>query len=212
MSYVTVTWENVFSGSLDKCKAPVVIKSVITILHFISRLSMIVWVNVVLNRAVVVDSDWRFAQDWNHRYCEFTVTLIPTLRPASTLARLRQRLYRTSEAPLKLSKTITRILQPYNIRVAYKPITTLPRPQTNVKDKDKPEDRQGTVYKIKCCDCQAIYIGETVRNLSTRLTEHKRATRDGDVKNHIANRPGLCYVYYVFYRQLACESIRFFRL
>ena len=28
--------------------------------HFISRLSMIVRVNVVLNRTVVVDSDWRF--------------------------------------------------------------------------------------------------------------------------------------------------------
>ena len=56
----------------------------------------------------------------------------------------------------------------------------------NVKDKDKPEDRQGAVYKIKCCDCQASYIGETGRNLSTRLTEHKRATRNGDVNNHIA--------------------------
>ena len=30
------------------------------------------------------------------------------------------------------------------------------------------------------------YIGETGRNLSTRLTEHKRATRNGDVNNHIA--------------------------
>ena len=28
--------------------------------HFISRLSMLVRVNVVQNRAVVVDSDWRF--------------------------------------------------------------------------------------------------------------------------------------------------------
>ncbi|CAH3165725.1 unnamed protein product, partial [Porites lobata] len=51
------------------------------------------------------------------------------------------------------SETIARILQPYNIRVAHKPITTLRRPLTNVKDKDKPEDRQGAVYKIKCCDC-----------------------------------------------------------
>ena len=59
------------------------------------------------------------------------------------------------------SETIARILQPYNIRVAHKPITTLLRLLTNVKDKDKPEDRQGAVYKIKCCDCQASYIGET---------------------------------------------------
>ena len=47
------------------------------------------------------------------------------------------------------SETIARILQPYNIRVAHKPITTLRRLLTNVKDKDKPEDRQGAVYKIK---------------------------------------------------------------
>ena len=55
---------------------------------------------------------------------------------------------------------------------------------TNVQD--KPEDRHGVVHKIKCCDCQVTHIGETGRNLSTRLTEHKRATRNGDVKNHIA--------------------------
>ena len=71
------------------------------------------------------------------------------------------------------SETIARILQPYNIRVAHKPITTLRRLLTNVKDKDKPENRQGAVYKIKCCDCQASYIGETGRNLSTRLNEHQ---------------------------------------
>ena len=102
-----------------------------------------------------------------------TVTLIPTLRP--TLALLRQRLYR-----------IARILKPYNIRVAHKAITTLRRLLTNVKDKDKPEDRQGAVYKIKCCDCQASYIGETGRNLSTLETEQKRATRNGDVNNQFA--------------------------
>ena len=32
----------------------------------------------------------------------------------------------------------------------------------------------------------ASYIGETGRNLNTRLTEHKRATRNGDANNNIA--------------------------
>ena len=84
------------------------------------------------------------------------------------------------------SETISRILQPYNIRVAHKPTITLRHLLTNVKDKDEPNNRQGAVYKIKCSDCQASYIGETGRNLNTRLTEHKRATKNGDANNHIA--------------------------
>ena len=86
------------------------------------------------------------------------------------------------------SETIARILQPYNIRVAHKPITTLRQLLTNVKDKDEPSDRRGAVYKIKCCDCQATYIDETGRNLNVRLTEHRRATRNGDINNHIAEQ------------------------
>ena len=77
------------------------------------------------------------------------------------------------------SETIARILQPYNIPVAHKPITTLRQLLTNVKDRDELSHRQGAVYKIKCCDCQATYSGETGRNLDIRLTEHKRATRNG---------------------------------
>ena len=77
-------------------------------------------------------------------------------------------------------------LQPHNIRVAHKPTITLRQLLTNVKDKDEPNNRQGAVYKIKCSDCKASYIGETGRNLNTRLTEHKRATKNGDANNHIA--------------------------
>ena len=63
---------------------------------------------------------------------------------------------------------------------------TLRRLLTNAKDKDEPEDRLGAVYKIKCSDCQATYIGETGRNLTMRLNEHKRATKKSDVNNNIA--------------------------
>ena len=81
------------------------------------------------------------------------------------------------------SETISRILQPYNIRVAHKPTTTLRQLLTKVKDKDEPNNRQAAVYKIKCSDCQASYIGETRRNFNTSLTEHKRETRNGDANN-----------------------------
>ena len=85
------------------------------------------------------------------------------------------------------SETIARILQPYNIRVAHKPIFTLRHLLTNVKGKDKPEERPGAVYKIHCSDCQATYIGETGRNLTTLLTKHKRAIKKGDLNNNIAD-------------------------
>ena len=84
------------------------------------------------------------------------------------------------------SETIARILQPYNIRVAHKPTVTLRRLLTNVKDRTSPLDRQGTIYKVNCNDCTATYIGETGRNLNTRLKEHKRATAIGDKTNNIA--------------------------
>ena len=63
---------------------------------------------------------------------------------------------------------------------------TLRRLVTNVNGKDKPEDRLGAIYNIKCSDCQATYIGETGKNLTTRLNKHKRATKKGDLNNNIA--------------------------
>ena len=54
------------------------------------------------------------------------------------------------------------------------------------KDRENPTTDRGAVYKIKFSDFQASYIDETARNLNTRLTEHKWATRNGDANNHIA--------------------------
>ena len=76
-----------------------------------------------------------------------TVTLTPKLRPISTLALLRQRLYRTLEAALKL----------LHVFYTLQPITTfnydfllVSRTKTNRKQ----------TRSIKCCDCQATYIDE----------------------------------------------------
>ena len=104
-----------------------------------------------------------------------------------------------------ISENISRILQPFIIRVTHKPITTLRRLLTTVKDKDEPRNRQGAVYKINCSDCHASHIGESGRNLTTRLTEHKRATSKGDVNNHITehhrltNQPTLFFSNFQFF-------------
>ena len=66
------------------------------------------------------------------------------------------------------------------------PTTTLRHLLTNVIGRNESNNRQRAVYKIKCSDCQASYIGEAGRNLTTRLTEHEGATRNGDANNHIA--------------------------
>ena len=38
------------------------------------------------------------------------------------------------------------------------------------------------VYQIKCSSCNASYVGQTTRHLTTRLSEHK--SRKGPVKLH----------------------------
>ena len=95
---------------------------------------------------------------------EFTTVLLPYIRGTS--------------------ETIARILKPFNIRIAHKPTRTLRHLLTNVKDKDDP--RQGTVYRIRCNDCNGTYIGETGRTLTTTLGEHQTATDKEDLTNNIA--------------------------
>ena len=40
--------------------------------------------------------------------------------------------------------------------------------------------KSGVVYQIFCKDCAASYIGQTCRNLSQRITEHRRAVKKMD--------------------------------
>ena len=83
-------------------------------------------------------------------------------------------------------ETFALILKPYTC--TYCTQTENHFTSTNFKNKGKLEERQGAVYTIKCCDCQTTYIGETGRNLSTRLTEHNQTSdeKSSDLNNHIS--------------------------
>ena len=43
------------------------------------------------------------------------------------------------------------------------------------KDKIEKETSRGIVYKIKCKDCDCVYIGQTPHALKTRVKEHAKA-------------------------------------
>ena len=46
----------------------------------------------------------------------------------------------------------------------------------NVKAKIPAIQKSG-IYKLKCPDCNAVYIGQTLRNFEVRYSEHYRAYR-----------------------------------
>ena len=85
-----------------------------------------------------------------------------------------------------MSKKISRILRPYGMKVAHRPMTTLRSVLTKVKDPTPAERRKGAIYKINCSKCQTSYIGETSRSLCTRIKGRKRCLLSRDRTNNIA--------------------------
>ena len=78
------------------------------------------------------------------------------------------------------------MLRRENIKVRYKPTTTLSQQFTKPKDKSPPEQTNGVVYKICCYDCGFVYYGQTDRALKTRIKEHERAVSHFDQYSKIA--------------------------
>ena len=72
---------------------------------------------------------------------------------------------------------MTRIFRKHNTRVALKPERTLRNVLVKPKDKTPQDQQCGSIYKISCADCDAFYIGESGRQLSTRISEHKKSVR-----------------------------------
>ena len=78
------------------------------------------------------------------------------------------------------------MLRRENIKVRYKPTTTLSQQFTKPKDKSPPEQTNGVVYKICRYDCDFVYYGQTDKALKTRLKEHERAVSHFDQYSKIA--------------------------
>ena len=66
------------------------------------------------------------------------------------------------------SEVLRRILESHDIRVAFKPCSTLKQALVHPKDSLNDLQKANVVYKITCADCPASYVGETKRRLGTR--------------------------------------------
>ena len=90
------------------------------------------------------------------------------------------------------SERVANVLRGFNIKVAHKPIRTISSILKKPKDKIEKEAARGIVYKIKCKDCDCVYVGQTSRALKTRVKEHAKAIATLDknsllAKHHMLN-------------------------
>ncbi|KAM0728324.1 hypothetical protein ACS0PU_005106 [Formica fusca] len=115
--------------------------------------------------------------------------------------RLKHLLHRTSynsESPTREKENVSFFTIPYvpviseqfkkitgdlNVRLAYQSLNKLNFLIKVHKDPCPLMARQNVIYKIDCNDCDASYVGQTKRQLNTRITEHKNHIRR-NASNH----------------------------
>ena len=85
-----------------------------------------------------------------------------------------------------MSDNIARLMHKAGVQVHLRPFNTIRSHLVHPKDKVKKEEKAGVVYKIKCNECEATYIGETERTLRKRITEHHR--HNSPVGHHMQYR------------------------
>jgi hypothetical protein len=72
------------------------------------------------------------------------------------------------------SAGIARILKLRNIRVVFKPQQKLGSRLHKKREPRGKLEARCVVYKLKCKQCESVYIGQTGRSLRSRLREHER--------------------------------------
>ena len=85
-----------------------------------------------------------------------------------------------------VSETASRIFRKHNIHIAHQPTSTIRTMLSKPKDQRSELERRNSIYKIPCSECDKVYIGQTGKQLKTRIHEHKLAVKRIDPKSQIA--------------------------
>nr|VZI17812.1 unnamed protein product [Spirometra erinaceieuropaei] len=84
-----------------------------------------------------------------------------------------------------VSEAVGRLLAPLGVGVAHRPEATIRRLIMKPKDPLPRLETSGVVYRIWCSCGQSNYVGETGRQLRTRMAEHAAAVRRNDASSQV---------------------------
>ena len=76
-----------------------------------------------------------------------------------------------------LSEGIKRILSSADVRVVFRPHSSLRQELVHPKDPVPTMQKANVVYRIPCTSCSSVYVGQTSRTLEAHLKEHKAAVK-----------------------------------
>ncbi|BHF83967.1 hypothetical protein SprV_0902711600 [Sparganum proliferum] len=79
-----------------------------------------------------------------------------------------------------VSEEFARLMSEFGIGVAHRPEATIRRQLMHPKDPIPINQKSGVIYRIDCSCGQANYVGETGKQVRTRLHEHELAVRRKD--------------------------------
>ncbi|BHF66391.1 hypothetical protein SprV_0200940800 [Sparganum proliferum] len=85
-----------------------------------------------------------------------------------------------------VSEVTERIAAELGVGIAHRPKATMRNRVMKIKDRLKPEEQSGVVYRIPCQNCLCNYTGQTGRMLGSRIHEHKLAVWRGDALSQVA--------------------------
>ncbi|BHF67793.1 hypothetical protein SprV_0301082200 [Sparganum proliferum] len=85
-----------------------------------------------------------------------------------------------------VSEAVGRLLAPRGVRVAHRPEATIRRLVMKPKDPLPRLETSGVVYRMWCSCGQGNYVGETGRQLRTRMAKHAAAVRRNDASSQVA--------------------------
>ncbi|BHF65854.1 hypothetical protein SprV_0200886700 [Sparganum proliferum] len=85
-----------------------------------------------------------------------------------------------------VSEAVGRLLAPLGVGIAHRPEATIRRLVMKPKDPLPRQETSGVVYRIWCSCGESNYVGETGRQLRTRMAEHAAAVRRNDASSQVA--------------------------